>query len=68
MFFFSNLLKFSMSIYGILFSIIIIFIYIKLRKFMNKYNFIERLLHNLCFKFKFINKSLFELKNFIVKK
>jgi hypothetical protein len=29
---------------------------------MNKYNFIERLLHNLCFKFKFINKSLFELE------
>ena len=30
--FFSNLLKFSMSIYGILFSMISLFIYIKLRR------------------------------------
>lgn len=32
---------------------------------MNNYNFIERLLHNLCFKFKFINKSLFELEKIL---
>ena len=35
---------------------------------MNKYNFIERLLHNLCFNFKFINKSLFELEKIFYNK